>query len=56
MGKNTKKVELPKLIVVLGPTATGKSDLAVDIALRLKKTQGKTWVFCLHLCLKIYRL
>lgn len=27
----------PKLLVVLGPTATGKSDLAVDIALYLKE-------------------
>lgn len=31
---------LPKLIVVLGPTAVGKSDMAVSIALALK-TQGQ---------------
>lgn len=31
---------LPKLIVVCGPTATGKSDLAVEIALWLEKTHG----------------
>lgn len=30
--------EKPKLIVVLGPTATGKSDLAVEIARALEKT------------------
>lgn len=29
----------PKLIVVLGPTATGKSDLAVEIALALSKSK-----------------
>ncbi len=28
---------LPKIIVICGPTATGKSDLAVDIALHLKE-------------------
>ena len=28
---------LPNIIVVCGPTATGKSDLAVDIALHLKE-------------------
>jgi tRNA dimethylallyltransferase len=37
--------KLPKLIVVLGPTAVGKSDMAVQIALALKergqKTRGK---------------
>jgi tRNA dimethylallyltransferase len=42
MRKNKHQVEKNKLIVILGPTATGKSDLAVDIALWLKKTQGKT--------------
>lgn len=35
-----KLPKLPKLIVVLGPTAVGKSDMAVQIALALK-TQGK---------------
>lgn len=35
-----KPVNLPKLIVVLGPTAVGKSDMAVQIALALK-AQGK---------------
>lgn len=29
--------KLPKIIVICGPTATGKSDLAVDIALHLKE-------------------
>jgi tRNA dimethylallyltransferase len=38
----SKTPTLPKLLTILGPTATGKSDLAVDIALWLKKTQGKT--------------
>ncbi len=32
--KNNKQF-LPKIIVVLGPTAVGKSDLAVDLALKL---------------------
>lgn len=31
-----KSISLPKLIVVLGPTAVGKSDMAVSIALALK--------------------
>ncbi len=31
----------PKIIVVLGPTASGKSDLAVEIALRLRSGQTK---------------
>lgn len=30
-----------KLIVILGPTATGKSDLAVDLALQLQKEKGR---------------
>lgn len=33
--------DLPKLIVVLGPTASGKSDLAVALALRLRSGQAK---------------
>ncbi|MBI5079630.1 tRNA (adenosine(37)-N6)-dimethylallyltransferase MiaA [Candidatus Wolfebacteria bacterium] len=33
--------EKPKIIVILGPTASGKSDLAVKIALRLGSEQAK---------------
>lgn len=33
-----KPSKKPKLLVVLGPTATGKSDFAVDIALHLRDT------------------
>jgi len=32
---------LPKLIVILGPTASGKSDLAIKLALRLSSGQAK---------------
>ncbi len=32
----------PKLIVILGPTATGKSDLAVDLSLYIQKTKQIT--------------
>lgn len=34
-----KKIKKPKIIVIVGPTASGKSDLGVEIALRL--AQGK---------------
>ncbi|MES2623198.1 MAG: tRNA (adenosine(37)-N6)-dimethylallyltransferase MiaA [Patescibacteria group bacterium] len=33
---------LPKLISIVGPTATGKSDLAVAVALHMQKKYGKT--------------
>ncbi len=33
-------IRKPKMIAVLGPTATGKSDLAVDIALACEKKHG----------------
>jgi len=38
----TKK-EKPKIIIILGPTASGKSDLAVQIALRLGSKQAKKY-------------
>ncbi len=38
--KDMKKQTKPKIIVVLGPTATGKSDFAVEIALRLRSGQA----------------
>lgn len=44
MKKEIKKVSdspLPKLIVVLGPTAVGKSDMAVNIALAIKSQTSK---------------
>ena len=34
-------MQQPKVIVILGTTATGKSDLAVKIALRLSSGQAK---------------
>ena len=34
-------MEKQKLIVILGPTASGKSDLAVDLALFIKKNSKK---------------
>ncbi len=37
---SVRSEKLPKLIVILGPTATGKSDLAVDISQYLKKVHG----------------
>ncbi|PIW75669.1 MAG: hypothetical protein CO002_00735 [Candidatus Portnoybacteria bacterium CG_4_8_14_3_um_filter_44_10] len=33
--------DIKKLIVILGPTASGKSDLAVEIALRLGSGQAR---------------
>ena len=41
MEKSNQNI-LPKLIVVLGPTAVGKSDVAVQIALALEKVKGGT--------------
>lgn len=38
---NISRSRSKKIIVVCGPTATGKSDLAVDIALSLQKNQGQ---------------
>jgi len=38
----TKK-EKPKIIIILGPTASGKSDLAVQIALQLGSKQAKKY-------------
>lgn len=38
--KDTNQNQSRKMIVVCGPTATGKSDLAVEIALFLKEKQG----------------
>lgn len=37
---SAQMTEKPKIITVLGPTAIGKSDLAVDIALYLKEKHG----------------
>lgn len=39
--KLARPAKLPKLIVVLGPTAVGKSDMAVSIALALKERGQK---------------
>ncbi len=36
-----KKSKIPKIFVILGPTATGKSSLAVKIALRLRSGQAR---------------
>jgi tRNA dimethylallyltransferase len=36
-----KNKKLPKLIVILGPTASGKTDLAIKLALRLSSGQAK---------------
>lgn len=38
---NNPQKKLPKLIVVLGPTASGKSELAIKIALRLGSRQAE---------------
>ena len=35
MAKNKEITILPKILAVLGPTSSGKSDLAVELALRL---------------------
>lgn len=47
MEKQIKKVKssLPKLIVVLGPTAVGKSDMAVEIAIAIEKGNKDNTVF-----------
>lgn len=41
MAKVSSILKKPKIIVVLGPTASGKSELAVKIALRLNSGQAK---------------
>ena len=37
----SEKNNKPKIIVILGPTASGKSDVAVELALRLRSGQAK---------------
>ncbi len=39
--KKLSSETIPKIVVILGPTATGKSDLAVKLALRLSSGQAK---------------
>jgi len=39
--KKTKKTPTNKIVVILGQTATGKSDLAINLALRLHSGQAK---------------
>ncbi len=41
MIKKLSSETIPKIVVILGPTATGKSDLAVKLALRLSSGQAK---------------
>lgn len=43
--KSNTKSHYPKLIVVLGPTAVGKSDMAVEIALAIEKAGMDNGVF-----------
>ena len=40
-GKPENKVSLPEVIVVTGPTASGKTSLALNLAAKIKKTKGK---------------
>ena len=40
LGAGSTPLKTPKILVVLGPTSTGKSDFAVDLALRLRSGQA----------------
>ena len=43
LGAGSTPLKTPKILVVLGPTSTGKSDFAVDLALRLRSGQAKKY-------------
>ena len=47
-GFNNKAPEKPRVIVIAGPTAGGKTHLSVDLALALggEVINADSWVFC----------